>query len=84
MQLLVFGRSRGEDGGHRQHGGRSGRVPHLVDHDGGQGHAQDLQDRGRGQEDRLGQGGDLPLEGLTARTASVKTTPIMMSTASRM
>lgn len=46
MQLLVLGRSRGEDGRHRQDGGGSDRVPHLVDHDGGQGHAEDLQDRG--------------------------------------
>lgn len=84
VQLLVLGRSRGEDGGHRQHGGGPGRVPHLVDHDGGQGHAQDLQDKGRSQEDRRRQEGDLPSERLTASTARVKTTPIMMSMASRM
>lgn len=45
VQLLVLGWSRGEDGRHGEDGGGSGRVPHLVDHDGGQGHAQDLQDR---------------------------------------
>lgn len=46
VQLLVLGRRRGEDGGHGEDGGGPGRVPHLVDHDGGQGPAQDLQDRG--------------------------------------
>lgn len=45
MQLLVLGRSRGEDGRHAQDGGGSGWVPHLVDHDGGQDHTQDLQDK---------------------------------------
>lgn len=45
VQLLVLGRSCGEDGRHRQQGGGSGWVPHLVDHDGGQGGAHDLQGR---------------------------------------
>lgn len=42
MQLLVLGRSAGEDGGNHHHGG-AGPVTHLVDHDGGQNHAQQRQ-----------------------------------------
>lgn len=45
VQLLVLGRSGGEDGGHRQQDGGSVRVSHLVDHDGGHGHAEQLEER---------------------------------------
>lgn len=43
VQLLVLGRRRGEDGGHRQQHGGSVRVTHLVDHDGGQNQAEQLE-----------------------------------------
>lgn len=43
MELLVFGWRRGEDGGDRQHDGRSVGVTQLVDHDGGQRHAEQLE-----------------------------------------
>lgn len=42
LQLLVLGRSWGEDGGHRQQDGGSAGVTHLVDHDGGQSNAEQL------------------------------------------
>lgn len=99
MQLLVLGRSRGEDGRHAQDGGGSGWVPHLVDHDGGQDHTQDLQDkagvrkRPKQPVPRVPGNGTLPASseppgyhrtGLTARMARVKITPITMSTANRM
>lgn len=97
MQLLVLGQSCGEDGRHRQHG-RSGWVPHLVDHDGGQGQAENLRDGGgvvkamdrkRRLPDSSEQSGGIKARinkhgvCLTARMARVKTTPIMMSTTSR-
>lgn len=47
MELLVFGRRRGEDGGNGQHHGGplvDGAVTHLVDHDGGQDDAQNLEE----------------------------------------
>lgn len=43
VQLLVFGRRSGEDGGDRQQDGGSVRVTHLVNHDGGQNQAQQRQ-----------------------------------------
>lgn len=43
MQLLVFWRCCGEDGGDRHEDGGSVGVTHLVDHDGGQDHAQQLE-----------------------------------------
>lgn len=43
VQLLVFGRRCGEDGGDRQQDGGSVGVTQLVDHDGGQNHSQQLE-----------------------------------------
>lgn len=42
LQLLVLGRSWGEDGGHSQQDGGSVGVTHLVDHDGGQSNTKQL------------------------------------------
>ena len=47
MQLLVFGRRRGEDGGDGQQDGGSVGVTQLVDHEGGESHAQQLEGRHR-------------------------------------
>lgn len=47
MELLVFGRRRGEDGGNRQHDGGAlvdAAVTQLVDHDRGQDDTQNLQE----------------------------------------
>lgn len=44
VQLLVLRWLRGEDGGHRQQDGGSVGVTHLVDHDGGENHAEEGQD----------------------------------------
>lgn len=43
VQLLVLGRRRGEDGGHRQQHRGSVGVTQLVDHDGGQNQAEQLE-----------------------------------------
>jgi len=45
VQLLVFGRRRGEDGRHRHQDGGPVVAPHLVDDGGGQSQAEQLEDQ---------------------------------------